>query len=74
MITSILFQRRADSFEVLNVVDPTEYAALPEASKDAVRLIISCGTLDLAGTGKVMQYLNAIFANSPITKAAINSL
>jgi hypothetical protein len=60
------------SFEVLKIINPTEYAALGDAAKDGLRIILSCGLLDLSGV--IRTNLLAIFASSPITKAALESL
>jgi len=60
--------------QIVAVVNPTEYAALVDAAKDGLRIIVSCGVVDLNPTGKIYANLMAIFGSSPITKAAITAL
>ena len=62
------------SYQVVEVINPTEYASLVDAAKDGLRIILSCGVLDLVHTGNIYLNLMAIFGNSPITKAAITAL
>lgn len=60
--------------QVVAVIDATEYVALVGAAKDGLRVIVSCGVVDLVSTGKIYLDLMAIFGSSPITKAAIMAL
>lgn len=62
------------TFKIVEVIDAAEYAALVDAAKDGLRIILSCGVLDLVATGKIYLDLIAIFGSSPITKAAIEAL
>lgn len=62
------------TFKIVEVIDATEYAALVDAAKDGLRIILSCGVVDLVSTGKIYLDLMAIFGSSPITKAAIEAL
>jgi hypothetical protein len=62
------------AFKIVEVINATEYAALVDAAKDGLRIILSCGVVDLVHTGKIYLDLMAIFGSSPITKAAIEAL
>jgi len=62
------------AFKIVAVIDATEYAALVDPAKDGLRIILSCGVVDLVHTGKIYEDLMAIFGSSPITKAAIENL
>jgi hypothetical protein len=62
------------SYKIVEVIDATEYAALVDAAKDGLRIIMSCGVVDLDHTGQIYANLMAIFGSSPITKAAIEAL
>ena len=62
------------SYQIVSVVDPTEYAALVDAAKDGLRIILSCGILDLDHSGQIYTNLIAIFNSSPVTLAAIEAL
>jgi len=62
------------TYQIVEVIDATEYAALVDAAKDGLRIILSCGVVDLIHTGKIYLNLMAIFGSSPITKAAIEAL
>ena len=62
------------SHKIVAVINATEYAALVDAAKDGLRLIISCGVVDLDHAGAIYANLMAIFGSSPITKAAIEAL
>mgnify|MGYP003395956002 CR=1 FL=1 len=74
MIPSPQQEVAVPSYIILECIDPAEYAALIEASKDGVRIILMCGTVDIGKSSKIYSYLTAIFANSPITLAAIEAL
>lgn len=63
-----------EAFLVLECIDPTEYAALPLASQDGVKIILSCGMVNMAHDGLLYGYLSSIFVASPITLAAIGKL
>jgi hypothetical protein len=60
--------------QIVAIINPTEYASLGEAAKDGLRIILSCGLVDLVHTGNIYLNLMAIFGSSPITKAAITAL
>jgi dUTPase len=60
--------------KIVAVIDAAEYAALADASKDGLRMIMSCGVVDLDHAGQIYANLMAIFGSSPITKAAIEAL
>ncbi len=74
MIPSSQQEIPVPSYIILECIDPAEYAALVEASKDAVRIILMCGMIDISKSSKIYGYLIAIFAGSPITTAAIEAL
>lgn len=62
------------AYQIVEVINATEYAALVDAAKDGLRIILSCGVVDLVHTGNIYLNLMAIFGSSPITKAAIEAL
>jgi hypothetical protein len=62
------------SYQIVEIINPTEYASLVDAAKDGLRIILSCGVLDLVHTGQIYANLIAIFGSKPITKAAIEAL
>lgn len=62
------------AYQIVEVINATEYTALVDAAKDRLRIHLSCGVLDLDHLGQIYANLMAIFASSPITKAAIESL
>jgi len=67
--TKIIF-----TYQIVEVINATEYAALVDAAKDGLRIHLSCGVLDLDHSGQIYANLMAIFGSSPITKAAIEAL
>jgi hypothetical protein len=62
------------TYQIVEAINQTEYAALGDAAKDILRIILSCGSVNLDHTGKIYTDLMTIFANSPTTKAAITAL
>jgi hypothetical protein len=36
------------TYVILECIDPTEYAALVDAAKDGLRILLSCGELDMS--------------------------
>jgi hypothetical protein len=58
---------------ILECVDPTEYAALVDAAKDGLRIILSCGTIDTRAGGVLRGHLEAIFP-SGVTRTALDTL
>lgn len=61
------------SYIVLDCIEPSEYTALADAAKDGLRIILSCGQVDISGTSIVRARLNAIFP-SGITRTKIDVL
>jgi hypothetical protein len=62
-----------ETYLILECVDPTEYAALGEASKDGLRIILSCGAIDATPGSIIRGYLESIFP-SGATKTALDNL
>jgi hypothetical protein len=61
------------AWKVLDCVDATEYAALVDAAKDGLRIILSVGILYLGTGSKQLVNLQAIFP-SGVTRTALNAL
>lgn len=55
---------------ILECIDATEYAALSDAAKDGVRILLSCGTVNMKAGSRCREILNQIFP-SGITHDAI---
>ena len=58
---------------ILECIDPAEYAALVDAAKDGLRIILSCGTINATPGNIVITHLYQIFP-SGATKTALDSL
>jgi hypothetical protein len=47
--------------DILECIDPAEYAALVDAAKDGLRMILSCGTVSMYPGSKARTWLFQIF-------------
>jgi len=62
------------TYKILEATDATEYAALSDANKDAYKMIISCGTVDLADGAVARDRLLAMFGAGTTTRANLVEL
>jgi len=74
MAGSPLTSRFVYTYDILECIDPTEYAALVEAAKDGLRIILSCGIVDLSSTSSIRANLNLIFPVGKITRTKLDAL
>ena len=58
---------------LLDCVDSVEYAALAEAAKDGLRIIISAGAINFVDGSPMWNALHAIFPDGTTTWAAMLS-
>lgn len=58
---------RASAYKILEITDSSEYNALSDANKEAYKMIISCGSADIA-TGTVLRTkLDNMFGEGSVT-------
>ena len=62
------------TYKIIEATDATEYAALSDANKDAYKMIVSCGTVDLADGTVVRTKLMAMFGAGTTTRANLVEL
>jgi len=60
--------------KILDAIVPAEYAALVEAAKDGLRIILSCGHIDLHEGGTTWNNLHAIFPDGKTTWTNIKTV
>lgn len=58
---------------ILANINATEYAALVDAAKDGLRIIISAGLVDFRENSAVWNMIHAIFPDGTATWTAIKS-
>lgn len=68
------FENLSPTCKVASCINSTEYLALTDAAKDGVKIVLSCGFVDMREGQWARTTLLAIFGSSPITKAAIEAL
>jgi len=64
---------RIETFKVFEVIDAAEYLALSDNNKDALKMILSLGHVDLSENSSARQKLWNMFADSTITGAALRN-
>lgn len=59
---------------LLEALDITEYNALSDANKERVKILLSCGTINLAVGSQTRSILDTIFPTGTATNAAVKVL
>lgn len=59
---------------LLEALDITEYNALSDANKERVKILLSCGTINLAVGSQARSILDTIFPIGTATNAAVKVL
>lgn len=59
---------------LLEALDITEYNALSDANKERVKILLSCGTINLAVGSQARGILDTIFPIGTATNAAVKVL
>ena len=59
------------TYMILELIDPVEYTALSDAAKDRLKLILSCGAIDMRVSNVVHSWLFAIFPVGTTTNARL---
>jgi len=54
-------ESRLDASVILELIDPTEYLALTATQKDYLKIILSCGTINMNPDHQTRDWLLAIF-------------
>ena len=62
------------TYKVLEATDASEYAALSDANKDAYKMILSCGEVDLSDGTAVRTKLLAMFGAGTTTRTNLVAL
>lgn len=70
-VLSGLFDNISPTCTVAGCMNSTEYLALPDAAKDGVKIVLSCGFVDMREGQWARTTLFAIFGVNSLTRAAL---
>lgn len=66
-----IFLNLSPTCKVAGCIDSTEYFALSDAAKDGVKIVLSCGFVDMRDGQWARNTLWAIFGAQSVTRAAL---